>query len=141
MDVFNIIKVATIVKTTFNKRLERLNITVNQWLVIKEIKTQRGYNAKDLVSALNTDKATISQLLKLLEKKGLIERKTDSIDRRAKVVKLTDEGSKIYSKAQKIENDLNNELASLLGNNDVDCLFEALDEIIALSQNEDKFNL
>ena len=52
----------------------------------------------DLTEQLNISKPAISQMLNVLEEKGLIERKTNSTDRRLTNVWITEEGNQILAK-------------------------------------------
>jgi DNA-binding MarR family transcriptional regulator len=66
------------------------------WLVLHE---KREVTQTILAKHTKIDPMTISQVFKVLEKKGYIYRKTHSTDVRAKAVNLTQEGKELMNKA------------------------------------------
>lgn len=91
--VYNIIKLNNDVKERFNEFIKSEDLTVNQWLVLKtiNISPEQRLTASEIVDSLDSDKATISQILKILEKKKYIVRLENTRDRRSRTIELTDE--------------------------------------------------
>jgi DNA-binding MarR family transcriptional regulator len=60
---------------------------------------QRKIKVSEISKYLHVTSPTVTQLLKGLEVRGLIERKPDAIDRRSVVIELTQKGEQVTQKA------------------------------------------
>lgn len=69
-----------------------LNITVEQWIILKIIHQEKELTQVMLASIALKDNASITRMIDLLEKKGLVVRYDDKIDRRKYKVALTKKG-------------------------------------------------
>lgn len=72
--------------------LKDYGITPEQWTVIKNLARQDGITQKALSLSTGKDQATLTRILHLIEKKGLIERRNNLHDRRSYLIHLTEEG-------------------------------------------------
>ena len=86
-----------IIKST-SKSLERAldvelrgqhGLSGGQWKVILSLSIQNGLSQKDLAERIFVDSTTLVPIIDGMEKKGLVERRTDSKDRRNNNVFLT----------------------------------------------------
>jgi DNA-binding MarR family transcriptional regulator len=71
-----------------------LNITVEQWIIIKIISESSELSQKDLAIKSHRDPASITRTIDLLEKKQLVQRKPIPNNRRAYNICLTNKGDK-----------------------------------------------
>jgi DNA-binding MarR family transcriptional regulator len=69
------------------------NITVDQWLVLKNLDNDRYLKQTELAELTGKDNPTLTRIVDLLCKKGLTERVMHKNDRRSFVVHLTDSGN------------------------------------------------
>ncbi|MEX2335902.1 MAG: MarR family transcriptional regulator [Fulvivirga sp.] len=69
-----------------------LNITVDQWLIIRSLYEHNDLNQKEIAQMVNKDTPTLTRIIDLLCKKGLAIRKPHLKDRRCFIVHLTDDG-------------------------------------------------
>lgn len=69
-----------------------LDITVDQWLVLKHTSENAGISQKELAAILYKDMPTVTRIVDLLCSKGLVKRVVHPNDRRSFVLELTDEG-------------------------------------------------
>lgn len=72
-----------------------LNITVDQWIVIKQLHEQQEMRQNDLAELVNKDNPTLTRIIDLLSDKELIVRKQNPNDRRSFVVSLTPHGTEL----------------------------------------------
>lgn len=72
------------------------NISVEQWIVLKQISENPDFTQRQISAATNKDPASVTRILDLLQKRKLVERTTGK-DRRSFGVKLTPEGEKLVS--------------------------------------------
>jgi DNA-binding MarR family transcriptional regulator len=75
------------------KELE-LNITVDQWLLLKHLYENESMKQNELAELLFKDNPTLTRIIDLLCEKGLTLRKVHPTDRRSFHVALTKEGKK-----------------------------------------------
>lgn len=67
-------------------------ITVDQWVLLKIIEERKQISQVELAQVAQKDTASITRILDLLQKKGLIQRIDDEYDRRKYMISLTTEG-------------------------------------------------
>jgi len=68
------------------------DITVEQWMVMLLLWQEDGQFQQQLADGINKDKATVTRQIDGLEKRNLIVRVPDRVDRRQKRVHLTNRG-------------------------------------------------
>lgn len=87
-------RTARSVKQYAQKRFKELgfNITVDQWLILRQLYDNEALNQKELAALLHKDTPTVTRIIDLLCEKGLTERKVRVEDRRCFHVLLTTEG-------------------------------------------------
>jgi DNA-binding MarR family transcriptional regulator len=79
-------------KRIMNQMLERYDITYPQYLVLFSIMEKNEVLANELISLLNSDKATLSGVIRRLHERGWLDKRIDLKDRRKQFLTLTKEG-------------------------------------------------
>lgn len=79
-------------KRQLKKPLQRANLTMNQWLVLKILFLKRANTPTKVANILNFDTAAITRHADILELRGLIERERKTGDRRVIYLQLTSKG-------------------------------------------------
>lgn len=79
-------------------------ITYDQWSVLNTLAKKQGITQIVVAEETNKEPASISRILKLLEKKELIEKLKDKKNKRAKRIYLTPKGDEVQKKATKTFN-------------------------------------
>jgi DNA-binding MarR family transcriptional regulator len=82
-----------------NTMLESYDITYPQYLVLITILEKKEVLANEIIGYLDSDKATLSGIIKRLHERQWILKSIDANDRRKQVLTLTNEG---YEKMQAI---------------------------------------
>ena len=77
-----------------------IEITIDQWLVLKTIEEDNSISQKDIASKTFKDVASITRIIELLVQKGYLSRDLKSEDRRRFDLTLTNEGNEIIKKMQ-----------------------------------------
>lgn len=75
--------------------LRSYSITPEQWTVVKRVFEYEGITQKELAVISDKDPATLAKILDILEREGLIARKTNDEDRRSYLIFITDQGVKL----------------------------------------------
>lgn len=101
------------VKRKVDEAVSKYNVTAVQCSLIGYIfakSKESNVYAKDIESRFNMRRATVAEILSLMEKNGLIERKSMSEDARLKEITLTDKSleikNSIEKEIKKVEKDL-----------------------------------
>ena len=76
-------------------------------------RTPAPVRQKDLAASLVLDGSSVVRLLDALEAAGLIERREETADRRAKTITVTDRGLSIIDQVESVSRDVRN--ATLVG--------------------------
>lgn len=91
-----------LVNRSFHKN--GLGISYDQWMVINTIYKKQGVTQIYVAEQTRKEPASVSRILKLLEKKEIIERVADRTNKRAKRLYLTPYGDDIHQKATRLFN-------------------------------------
>lgn len=70
-------------------------VSLVQCHTLMELNLQEEINLKDLSSELGLDKSTVSRGIEYLVKRGLVERRTDSNNRRFVLISLSEKGKEV----------------------------------------------
>ena len=86
------------VTAAYRPILGELGLTYPQYLVLVVLGAREEMLIKDVGRELRLDHATLSPLLRRLERDGLLTRRRSADDERAVVVALTDEGRAVHAR-------------------------------------------
>src|SRR6202171_4608396 len=82
--------IARLMRQRFDQRARSLNLTRAQWQVLAHLQRHEGINQSGLAEILEIEPITIARLLDRMEEAGLVERRADPADRRARRLFLTE---------------------------------------------------
>jgi len=86
----------------FRRRLAHLELTPDQFTVMRTLLEQHGITQRRLATLITSDPNTVASLVNRMEKAGLIERETHEQDRRATRLGVSRRGRARYEQARKI---------------------------------------
>ncbi len=89
---FWICRLASAMQEQFNHDLEALDITWPQWMVMNVLHHSSSNTPAQIAEQIGVDRSAVTRLLDRLEKKGLVKREHDQLDRRSVKVRITDPG-------------------------------------------------
>ncbi len=84
-------------------RLKDYDLTPEQWSVMCCICFKEGMNQKEIAERTVKDQPTVTRILNVLHRKGLIMRSSDRADRRAYLIYPTEKGRKVTEETSVIE--------------------------------------
>lgn len=105
-------EVLNLLKRNLEKSSTNLDISPGQGRILNYIKCQNDSDVyqKDIEEEFNIRSSSATQLLQKLEKKGMIVRVENKLDKRSKLIKITQAGSEasdeIFSYICRLEEDL-----------------------------------
>lgn len=82
---------------------KKIDLTLDQWEVIKSISEAENPNQSAIASATHKDPAAITRMIDLLVKKELVQRKEEKSDKRAYLLKLTRKGAGMVRRVSPLE--------------------------------------
>lgn len=110
-------------RRAFVKKLATLGLSYQQWNVLKSIKhSETPISAKSLVEILNSDKATISGVIKRLVASGFITEHKNPEDKREVLLFLSGNSSSMCELVMELETEFNDYIFSDLDSSELDQL-------------------
>ena len=79
-----------------------LDVTTTQYTVLVAAAEKDGLSQQDIINATGIDRSTVSQVVQLLIRKGLLKRRRTRHDARAYAVSLTDAGHDVLKASEPI---------------------------------------
>lgn len=72
--------------------LKRFDITPEQWTILKRVSESDGLTPKELSRITDKDKATVTRILEVLDRKALITKQSNDKDKRSMMIHITETG-------------------------------------------------
>jgi DNA-binding MarR family transcriptional regulator len=98
----------------FRRRLAHLELTPDQFTVLRTLIEQAGLTQSQLAAAITSDPNTVASLVNRMEKAGWLERATHERDRRANRLRVSRQGKSRYEAARTIAVELQSEVLAVL---------------------------
>lgn len=118
-----------------NSKLQKYDITPEQWNVLLSLSKEEKVNQKQLSKKVDKDQATLVRILDILEKKELVERKSSKEDRRVFFIDVTDRGRELVNKLIPFISDIFEQMLNDISIEEIDTYRKVLMKI-----NENIFN-
>ncbi len=98
------------------------DITHAQWLILMMLWMKDGRQQNELTELIFKEKTTITRLIDNLEKKNLLVRVTDLIDKRSKLIYLTNSGKELKNKLTPLVIELNHQASEGISSEELELL-------------------
>lgn len=123
--------VSRLAKIEFAKVLAEKNLTLPQFIILKEIKANQtsypdGISPAVLSEKTNVLRSTITGILDRLEKSDLIIRKDNPHDRRAQLIRTTSKYEELFQEVTKQMDELTEQLVSPLDETQLENLIHSV---------------
>ena len=86
----------------FQTHMNGLDVTTTQYTVLVAAAEREGLSQQDIINATGIDRSTVSQVVQLLIRKGLLKRRRTRHDARAYAITLTEAGQKVLEASEPI---------------------------------------
>jgi MarR family transcriptional regulator for hemolysin len=129
---FNINDVARLLKTYADQRARDLGMTRAQWAVLARIERAEGLKQCELADTLDLQPITLTRLIDRLCDGGLIERRPDPDDRRAKRLYLTPAARPVLDGLTRLGQDI---MATVLAGIEPGAVEQLLAHLLTLKTN------
>ncbi len=111
-------------------RLRQFGLTEATWLPLVHIARAAGpMRQKDLAASLVLDSSSVVRLLDALEAQGLIERREENTDRRAKTIALTPRALSIIDQVESASREVRGATLAGLSNDDIASATRVLEHV------------
>jgi len=129
---FNINDVARLLKTYADQRARDFGMTRAQWAVLARVERSEGIKQGELADTLDLQPITLTRLIDRLCDGGLIERRSDPDDRRAKRLYLTPAARPVLEGLTRLGQDL---MATVLAGIEPAAVEQLLAQLLTLTAN------
>ena len=106
-----------------------LNLTIEQWIMLKYLYHQDGLMQNDLAEITNRNKTSLTRLIHTMEKHNLVARIPDTVDKRINRIFLTKNGQKIFEATIPIMEEVKQELQNGLNEKEIKILIKILKKV------------
>jgi MarR family transcriptional regulator for hemolysin len=124
--------VARLLKTYADQRARRFGMTRAQWAVLVRVQRSEGLKQNELAGLLDLQPITLTRLIDRLCDNGLIERRNDPNDRRAKRLFLTPAAQPVLDKMAKVSEEM---MATALRGTDAGAIAQMAGQLSLLKDN------
>jgi DNA-binding MarR family transcriptional regulator len=124
-------KAARRISQIYDSQLQPTGLTITQFGLLAHAKRLDGVAIGELAEELIMDPTTLTRNLRPLERRGLISIEPDPRDRRARRLRLTQEGRRALERAQPAWARAQREIERALGAPEAGALNETLDSVLA----------
>lgn len=133
---FQFIELARRWRRALDSRLAQAGLTDATWTPLIHLhESGDGIHQKELALRIGLDGSSLVRLLDILCARGLIERREDGNDRRAKRVFLTGQGRQAIRKIRQVLNRVEEEMLADISNAEIATMTGAFDKIGARVQS------
>ena len=129
---FNINDVARLLKTYADQRARDFGMTRAQWAVLARVERSEGLKQCELADTLDLQPITLTRLIDRLCDGGLIERRSDPDDRRAKRLYLTPAARPVLEGLTRLGQDI---MATVLAGIEPAAVEQLLAQLLTLKAN------
>lgn len=108
---------------------DRFDLTRPEWRVLATLACEDGLTAGEVGRRATLDKMDVSRAVRLLERKRDIERKASNSDKRTRLLCLTEQGRRLYSRIAPLAVVRQDEVLAVLTREERDALLEMMNRI------------
>ncbi len=119
------------VSYSFARKLLKEGITVSEWVALRCLYDLEEGPQNELAQAMGMTKAPVSRILDRLAVKKLVCRSTSAADRRARIIRLTDEGRTIVPRLARLADANDSEFFTCLNEKEQTTLVHLMRKLVA----------
>jgi DNA-binding MarR family transcriptional regulator len=106
------------------------DLTPRQLAILVAVAENEGLSQTDLVERTGIDRSTLADIVRRMQRKGLLQRRRTKEDARAYAVKLTDEGRKVLRTAEPLARRVDDRILDALPGKQRDQFIDGLQAIV-----------
>ena len=101
--------IARLLRKRYEQRARPLGLTRAQWQVLAHLQRHEGINQSGLAELLDLEPITIARLVDRMEEAGLVDRRADPADRRARRLYLTERAAPMLERGRALGDEVRGE--------------------------------
>ena len=105
--IFTLAELQRVVRSYAEQKVSRYGVTRAQWAVLAKLEKTEGQQQATLAKAMEMQPITLKRLIDPLCAKDLIERRSDTHDRRANRLYLKPAGRALVARLKSVRNEIN----------------------------------
>ena len=113
----------------YDDALAPVGLTIGQFSLLTLLAGQENWGMQPLADVLGTDRTSLTASLKPLERRQLVETRSDASDRRLRHLALTPAGRQLLAEAEPFWNSAQRRISGLLGRRNASLVRSALERI------------
>lgn len=121
-----VVTLARLIRVEADKRARAHGMTRAQWVILLNVEKQPGLLQKELAELLEVEPISVARLVDRLEARGMVERRSDPMDRRCWRLHITEAARPLLSEINAQLDDLAQTLCSGLEDGVLDTIEPAL---------------
>lgn len=94
---FWIARLASAMREQFNQALAEHDVTWPQWMILNVLHHKLAVTPAQIADNIGVDRSAVTRLVDRLEKKGMVARSFDGLDRRSIQIVMTPEGRRLVA--------------------------------------------
>ena len=110
------------------------DLTPRQYAVLVTVSQNEGLSQTNLVDRTGIDRSTLADIVRRMQRKGLLQRRRTKEDARAYAVKLTDEGRRVLRAAEPLAKKVDEKVLDALPSKQREQFIDELLSIVATLQ-------
>ena len=122
------------VSSQFEKRLKTKDVSVSEWVALRQLFQVGESSAVELMNALGMTKGAISKIVTRLQAKGLVTRAIVNTDRRAQFLELTPLGQELVPQLAHLADENDDAFFGHLSSDQRTQLIEMMQELVTRHQ-------
>ncbi len=123
-------KSSMLYKRIMSKKIEEMDITYSQLMVLRVINNEPGITAKEILMIMDSDKATLSGIITRLEKANFIYRVKNDNDGRVRNIYLSEGSEDVCRRVNLLEQTCMSDIADGLSEDELAEFNRLMDKII-----------
>jgi DNA-binding MarR family transcriptional regulator len=117
------------VEDLFTAEVKMESLTPRQLLVLMTVAQNEGLSQTGIVDRTGIDRSTLADIVRRMQRKGLLQRRRTREDARAYAVKLTDEGKRVLRSAEPLAKKVDERILDALSTKQRD---QFIDDLLAI---------
>ncbi len=114
-----------------DSRFAEHGVTADQFVLLATLERGEAFTQRELAKRMSSDPSTVRAMLVLLERNGLVERRSHPTDARARTVSLTPAGERKFRALWEAGESIRKRMLEVLGYDEASALVEMLTRVSA----------
>lgn len=121
----------------FQAEMAGIDLTARQYIILLTLSRMEGASQQDIIDATAIDRSTVSQVVQIMIRKGLLKRRRTREDARTYAITLTDQGWSVFKSAEPIVNRVNETFLAALPPAHAKAFIDSLGMIVEANTQKD----